>query len=77
MDVVIRPADWNALRAVPAEAKAKLYALLTLQDARATDPPFECSRLKPVGGAVDAYLCHPGQEAKWHMLWSSVLDNTL
>ena len=33
VDVVIRPADWNALRAVRAEAKAKLYALLTLQDA--------------------------------------------
>lgn len=74
VDIVIKPADWDRLRAAPGVAKAKLYALLTLQDARATDPPVEISRLQPVGGAVDAFLCKPGQDDFWHGEWSRVLD---
>lgn len=74
VDVVIRPSDWNVLRAAPGKAKAKLYALLTLQEARATDPPVEISRLQPVGGAVDAFLCMPGKDDFWHWQWSVVLD---
>jgi hypothetical protein len=76
VDIVIKPTDWNALRAVPGAVKAKLYALLTLQDARATDPPVEISRLQPVGGAVDAFLCKPGEDDFWRWQWSVVLDAT-
>lgn len=73
VDVVIHPADWNALQGVPAEAKARLYALLTLQDVAARVPPVDLSRLQPVGGVLDAYLCYPGHEAVWDGQWSRVL----
>lgn len=74
VDIVIRPTDWNALRTASGEVKAKMYALLTLLEARATTPPFEVSRLQPVGGAIDAYVCQPGEEAFWREEWSRVLD---
>jgi hypothetical protein len=74
VDVVIHPADWEVLRGVSTEAKARLYALLTLQDVAAREPPVDLNRLQPVGGALDAYLCYPGQEAVWHEQWSRVLN---
>jgi hypothetical protein len=74
VDVTIKPAGWSALQTVPPEAKAKLYALLTLKGAYATDPPIDISRLQPVGGAVDAFLCWPGQDNYWRGQWSAVLD---
>ena len=74
VDVVIHPRDWKALESVPAEAKMRLYGLLTLLDIAATRPPVNLSRLQPVGGAVDAFLCYPGQEATWRGQWSSVRD---
>ena len=40
----------------------------------AREPPVDLSRLRPVGGALDAYLCYPGQEAVWHEQWSRVLN---
>lgn len=74
VDVVVHPADWEALKGVSAETKARLYALLTLQDVAAREPPVDLSRLQPVGGALDAYLCYPGQEATWDYQWSKVLN---
>lgn len=74
VDIVIKPADWNALRTASIQVKARMYALVTLVDARATKPPFEVSKLQPVGGAIDAYMCQPGEDAFWHEEWSRVLD---
>lgn len=74
VDVVIKPADWAALRGATGAAKAKLYALLTLQGAYAIEPAVDIPRLQPVGGAVDAFLCHPGQDDYWRAQWSAVLD---
>jgi hypothetical protein len=56
VDVVIHPVDWKALEGAPAEAKARLYALLTLQDVAARVPPVDLSRLQPVGGALGACI---------------------
>ena len=72
VDVVIHPADWNALKGVSPEAKMHLYGLLTLQDVAARKPPVDLIRLQPVGGTLDAYLCYPGQEAVWDCQWSTV-----
>lgn len=74
VDIVIRPTDWDALRTAPVEVRAKMFGLITLQDARATTPPFEISRLQPVGGVIDAYVCQPGKEAFWQGEWARVLD---
>ena len=75
IDVVVHPADWAALDQLPAVGKAKLYGLLTLQDVHVLMPPLELSRLQPVGGVVDAFLCWPGHETTWHNQWSQVRDD--
>jgi hypothetical protein len=74
VDVVIHPADWEAAASMSTSAKAQLYALLTLQDVAARLPPIDVSRLQPVGGVIDAYLCYPGHEATWQYQWSRVLN---
>lgn len=72
IDMAIHPADWTALQDISQEAKGRLYALLTLQDVAVMQPAIYLSRLQPVGGMVDAFLCHPGAEGYWHGLWSRV-----
>lgn len=74
VDVVIRPADWDAVSALPTEGRARLYTLMTLQDVAVADPALWFSKLRPVGGLIDAYLCRPRQEATWHDTWSRVTD---
>jgi hypothetical protein len=75
VDVVVRPADWAALASVSDVTRAHLYALLTLQDVAIAEPAvLWFSRLQPVGGLIDAYLCMPGQEATWHEAWSRVTN---
>ncbi len=74
VDIVIKPHDWDAFVALPADIKAKMYGLLTLQDVAVMEPAVYLSRLKPVGGAVDAFLCRPGLDDFWCRQWSSVLD---
>jgi hypothetical protein len=75
VDVVVHPNDWTAVRSLPAEARAHLHALLTLRDVSIAEPEdLWFSRLQPVGGLIDAYLCWPGHEATWHETWSRVTD---
>jgi Family of unknown function (DUF6932) len=75
VDVVIHPADWKALEGVATEVRMRLYGLLTLQDVVVRDPAVILSRLQPVGGALDAFLCYPGHEAVWDERWSRVLTS--
>ena len=74
VDVVIHPAEWTTLDHLPEHAKPYLYALLTLQDVVVAQPTIWLSRLQPVGGVIDAFLCRPGHEATWHDQWSKVTD---
>jgi hypothetical protein len=76
VDIVIKPTDISALDIASPDVKMRLYGLLTLKQVDVKDPPAYLSKLQPVGGAVDAYLCRPGQEARWQRLWSSILDKT-
>jgi hypothetical protein len=74
VDVVIHPADWQALEGAPPAIRASLHGLTTLQGVVVTVPPAEISRLKPMGGAVDAFVCYPGHERIWHNRWTTVTD---
>jgi hypothetical protein len=74
VDVAVRPADWDVVEALPSEARARLYLLITMQDVAVMQPTLWFSKLRPVGGLIDAYLCRPGQEATWHEEWSRVTD---
>jgi hypothetical protein len=74
VDVVIRPADWDALFALPRESRARLYTLTTLRDVAVAEPMLWFPKLQPVGGLIDAYLCRPGHEATWQDEWSRVTD---
>jgi hypothetical protein len=74
VDIVVHPADWEAFGRLSGKQKARLYGLLTLQDVWATEPVVAISRLQPVGGVIDAFLCHPGHEATWDAWWSAVTD---
>ena len=74
VDVVIHPADWTTIERLPEQAKSRLYALLTLRDVAVAEPAIWLSRLQPVGGVIDAFLCWPGHEDTWHDQWSTVTD---
>lgn len=75
VDVVVHPDDWTAVRSLSAVTRAHLHALLTLQNVSIAEPEdLWFSRLQPVGGLIDAYLCWPGHEATWHDAWSRVTD---
>jgi len=77
VDVVLHPADWNALKALDERDRTDFLGLLTHQDiiVGSMDPPQWWERLQPFGGALDAFLCYPGQEAMWEQTWSSVKDS--
>ncbi|MGH3941010.1 MAG: DUF6932 family protein [Pseudonocardiaceae bacterium] len=74
VDVVLHPADWAALEALDERDQTDLLGLLTHQDiiVGSMNPPQWWARLQPVGGALDAFLCYPGQEDMWYRTWSSV-----
>ena len=74
VDVVVLPADWNALGSLPEEDHNDFLGLLTLQDIiiGSFDPPEWWARLQPIGGALDGFVCQPGSEAVWEGTWSSV-----
>lgn len=74
VDLVIHPADWRALDGAPAAIRACLYGLTTLQGVVVTVPPAEISRLQPMGGVIDAFVCYPGHEGVWHERWTAVTD---
>jgi hypothetical protein len=74
VDVVIHPGDWKALQDAPPVTRASLYGLITLQSVVVTEPPAELSRLQPMGGAIDAFVCYPGHERIWHERWAKVTD---
>lgn len=73
VDVAIVPADWNRLRCLPMEDRARLYLLITLKDVAAIEPVIVLPKLPPMGGLVDAYIVQPDQEAVWDEQWSKVL----
>lgn len=72
--MVVHPADWNALLALDEHDQNDLLGLLTHQDiiVGSMDPPQWWARLQPMGGAVDGFLCDPGNEDVWYQTWSSV-----
>ena len=73
--MVVLPMDWAAVRSLPDVARMNLHALLTLKEVSIAHPEdLWFSRLQPIGGLVDAYLCAPGQEATWQETWSRVVD---
>jgi hypothetical protein len=74
VDVVVLPADWSALASLPDAAQRDFLGLLTHQDVivGSLDPPAWWSRIQPVGGVLDGFVCHPGHEALWAATWSSV-----
>lgn len=75
VDVVIHPSDWLTLEKSPPHVRASLYSLTTLQVVSAVLPPIaDLSRLQPMGGVIDAFVCYPGQEDTWRVRWTSVTD---
>jgi hypothetical protein len=74
VDVVIHPADRDALEALEGEQRARLYMLLTLKDVAAYEPFVLFPKFQPVSGLVDAYICAPGHEDVWRTSWSRVTD---
>lgn len=73
VDVAIIPDDYAALAALPVERQIDFLGLMTLRDVVVGDPgPLYLDRIQPVGGALDAFICHPGEEYVWHSTWSSV-----
>lgn len=73
IDVVIHPDDWAALEALPEAEQNDLLGLLTHQDVIVGSlGPLYVERLQPIGGALDGFLCMPGQEAIWVGTWASV-----
>jgi hypothetical protein len=74
VDVVVHPDDWDSLASLGERDQTDLLGLLTHQDiiVGSFDPPQWWARLQPVGGALDAFLCYPGQEEVWYSTWASV-----
>lgn len=74
VDVVIHPADWEALQGLAEQDHRDLLGLLTHRDIiiGSMDPPQWWERIQPIGGVLDGFLCYPGQEAIWEQTWSSV-----
>lgn len=74
VDVVILPDDWTALEGLEERDQQDFMGLLTHQDVivGSVDPPEWWPRIQPVGGALDAFICVPGQESMWLQTWSSV-----
>lgn len=74
VDVVVLPADWSALESMSEQDVTDFLGLLTHQDiiVGSMDPPQWWARLQPIGGALDSFLCYPGQEAMWEETWASV-----
>lgn len=73
VDVVLHPSDWAQLEALDDQAETDFLGLLTHQDIIVGSlGPIWLPRLQPVGGALDSFLCYPGQEPMWMETWSSV-----
>ncbi len=73
IDVVIHPADWQAINSLNVQEQGALLGALTLQDAIIGSPDVSYApRIQPVSGALDSFLCYPGEEDYWTRWWSSV-----
>jgi hypothetical protein len=73
IDIVIMPADWNRFATLDDKGAAALFGALTLQDTIVGSPVLSyLARIQPVSGALDAFLCWPGQEGTWRDTWASV-----
>lgn len=72
VDVVLLPDDWGSLKRLDGPARAALYGQLTLRGVIAEQPVMYLEQVQPVGGLLDGYLCHPGDEDTWEAAWSAV-----
>lgn len=73
VDIVIHPHDWHHLDHLSAQEEIGLFGALTLQDVIVGEPILTyLERIQPVAGALDAFLCWPGEEDVWIRTWSSV-----
>lgn len=63
VDVVIHPAHWPDLNALDEKDQAALMGAVTIQDAIVGSPVLGyLPRIQPVCGALDSFLCTPGNE---------------
>lgn len=75
VDVVVHPTHWSRLNSLTDKEEAALFGALTLQDVIVGSPVLSyVPRIQPVVGALDAFICHPGEEAYWEQTWASVTD---
>ncbi|PXY31039.1 DUF6932 family protein [Prauserella muralis] len=74
VDVVLIPDDWGSLKRLDGPARAALYGMLTLRGVIAEQPAMYLEQVQPVGGLLDGFLCHPGDEEIWEATWSRGLS---
>ncbi|RZQ61749.1 DUF6932 family protein [Amycolatopsis suaedae] len=72
LDVVLLPEDWGSLKKLSGRDREALYGLLTQRGAIIGQPAMYLDHVQPVGGLLDGYLCHPGDEEVWEEAWASV-----
>ncbi|MEU3274619.1 hypothetical protein ABZ639_27560 [Saccharomonospora sp. NPDC006951] len=70
VDVVLLPDEWGTLKRLDGPARAALYGMLTLRGVIAEQPAMYLEQVQPVGGLLDGFLCHPGDEEVWADAWS-------
>ncbi|SFP49914.1 hypothetical protein SAMN05421810_102765 [Amycolatopsis arida] len=72
VDVLLLPDDWGSLKRLDGPARAAFYGLLTLRGVIVEQPVMYLDQVQPVGGLLDGFLCHPGDEEAWAAAWSTV-----
>jgi hypothetical protein len=65
VDVVVLPDEWGALKRLGGASRAALYGMFTLRGVIAEQPVMYLEQVQPVGGLLDGFLCHPGDEDEW------------
>jgi hypothetical protein len=70
LDVVLIPDEWGALKRLDDAGRSALYSLLTLRGVIIGQPAMYLDQVQPVGGILDGFLCYPGDEETWEVVWS-------
>ena len=66
VDVVVHPTHWSRLNGLDSKDQAALLGAVTLQDVIVGTPVLSyVPRIQPVVGALDAFICQPGEENHW------------